>query len=133
MVTREAGCSCGQLHATVTGDPIRVSVCHCLACQRRSGGPFGEQARFAPEQVSAIAGEAREYHRRADDDDELRIFRFCAQCGTTVYYTCGDEEWLAFPVGVFADPSFPPPARSVYGDRKHDWVVLPDGIEIDDG
>jgi hypothetical protein len=132
MVTRQASCSCGQLRATVTGAPIRVSICHCLACQRRTGGPFGQEARFDAANVQ-LSGNAREYLRHADDDGEERIFRFCPECGTTVYYTCGDEPSLAFPVGVFADPGFPPPARSVYGDRKHAWVVLPEGIEIDDG
>jgi hypothetical protein len=37
MIVRMASCSCGQLTAVATGDPIRVSVCHCLACQRRTG------------------------------------------------------------------------------------------------
>jgi hypothetical protein len=35
--------SCGQLTARVTGVPVRVSVCHCLACQRRTGSVFGAQ------------------------------------------------------------------------------------------
>jgi len=28
MSTRDAACSCGQLHLTVEGDPIRISMCH---------------------------------------------------------------------------------------------------------
>ncbi|MGH2892702.1 MAG: GFA family protein, partial [Solirubrobacteraceae bacterium] len=46
MATREAACSCGQLTVQVSGDPVRVSVCHCLACQRRTGSAFGYQARW---------------------------------------------------------------------------------------
>jgi hypothetical protein len=130
---REASCSCGRLRATVTGDPIRVSVCHCLACQRRTGGPFGQQARFDPANVT-VSGEAREYVRHADDDGEARVFRFCPGCGSTVYYTFErSPDVIVFPIGVFADPGFPAPTRSVYSDRKHEWVVLPDGIEIDEG
>jgi hypothetical protein len=41
-----ACCSCGQLQVTTTGEPVRISVCHCLACQRRTGSAFGVQARF---------------------------------------------------------------------------------------
>jgi hypothetical protein len=37
MSTRFASCRCGQLTAQVVGDPVRVSICHCLACQRRTG------------------------------------------------------------------------------------------------
>ena len=44
MATREAACHCGQLRLEVTGDPFAVSICHCLACQRRTGSAFGMQA-----------------------------------------------------------------------------------------
>ena len=45
MTTRDASCSCGQLHLTCEGEPVRISVCHCLACQQRTGSAFGVQAR----------------------------------------------------------------------------------------
>jgi hypothetical protein len=131
---REAACSCGELRATVSGDPIRVSVCHCLACQRRTGSPFGEQARFHPDQVTERRGEAHEYTRRADDDGEARTYRFCPRCGSTVFYTFENApDIVVFPVGAFADPDFAPPTRSVYGHRRHGWVTLPEDIEIDEG
>ena len=56
MTTHTASCRCGQLPATVTGEPVRVSVCHCLDCQRRSGSAFAAQARFPAETVT-IEGE----------------------------------------------------------------------------
>ena len=65
MPTRTASCSCGQLTVTVTEDPVRVSVCHCLACQRRTGSAFGVQARFRKESVS-INGQSTQYVRVAD-------------------------------------------------------------------
>jgi hypothetical protein len=46
MTTRCAECSCGQLAAICQGDPVRISVCHCLACKRRSGSAFSNNARF---------------------------------------------------------------------------------------
>jgi hypothetical protein len=54
MATRDAVCSCGQLHLTAEGDPIRISMCHCLACQRRTGSAFGIQARFTSNQVRIV-------------------------------------------------------------------------------
>ena len=129
---REASCSCGRLRARVTGDPIRVSICHCLACQRRTGSPFGAQARFDPGQAE-LDGEASEYVRRADDDGEGRIFRFCPRCGATVSYTYeGAGDTVVIPVGAFADPSFPAPVRAIYTHRRHAWVTDPDTIEIVD-
>ena len=51
MASRDASCSCGQLRLEATGDPLQISMCHCLACQRRTGSAFGIQARFMPDQV----------------------------------------------------------------------------------
>ncbi|HEY1129876.1 MAG TPA: GFA family protein [Roseateles sp.] len=124
MSNRLASCSCGQLMAAVRGEPLRVSICHCLACQRRTGSVFGEQARFAREQV-AISGVSTEYTRVGDEGSRIS-FHFCPRCGATVYYVPeGLEAFVAIPVGAFADPGFPAPAVSVYEDRKHRWVIPP--------
>ena len=37
MTVQRAACSCGQLHLTIEGEPVRISMCHCLECQRRTG------------------------------------------------------------------------------------------------
>jgi hypothetical protein len=129
MSEREATCSCGQLRVTASGDPVRISICHCLACQRRTGSSFGYQARFLCEQVH-ISGESQEYTRRSDEEGTPRTSRFCPICGSTVYWT-GDEQpkWIAVAVGAFADPEFPAPAVSVWEERKHSWVVVPEDAE----
>ena len=126
MAEREASCSCGQLRVIVAGDPVRVSVCHCLACQRRTGSAFGVQARFQRERVR-IEGNSREF-TRVSDDGEARKFQFCPECGATVYWF-SDTDLIAIAVGAFADPGFPPPQVSVWEERKHPWVTMPSGIE----
>ena len=50
-VGREAACSCGQLRVAVEGEPVRISMCHCLACQRQTGSAFSMQARYPNERV----------------------------------------------------------------------------------
>lgn len=128
MTQRTAACSCGQLQAHVSEAPLRVSVCHCLACQRRTGSVFGMQARFSAQAVR-ISGESTEYVRTGDEGSRIR-FHFCPQCGATVYYLPeGLEAFVAIPVGAFAEPGFPPPRVSVYEERKHAWVGLPADIE----
>ncbi|RYE83614.1 MAG: GFA family protein [Myxococcales bacterium] len=128
MNSRQAQCSCGQLKVTCGGDPIRVSVCHCLACQRRTGGPFSQQARWPADRVT-IAGASTSFVRVGDSGGTM-TFRFCPTCGATVYYTIDlMPGFIAVPVGAFADPCFPPPVFSVYEARKHGWVTLPDGTE----
>jgi hypothetical protein len=36
---------------------------------------------------------------------------------------------VAIPVGVFAEPLFLAPTLSIYEERKHGWVMMPEGIE----
>ena len=128
MKTRHAACSCGQLRATTRGEPVRISVCHCLACQQRTGSAFGAQARF-PRDCVTTEGRATRYVRTADSGNTL-IFNFCPDCGATVYY--GIEhipEVIAIPLGAFADPDFPAPKFSVYESRRHGWVVIDADVE----
>jgi hypothetical protein len=131
MTTWRAACSCGQLHLVAEGEPIRISMCHCLACQRRTGSAFGIQARFPRDRVS-IEGRSTEYVR-ISDDGESRTFNFCPECGATVYYRLSTvPDVIAVPIGAFADPAFPPPTISVYESRRHAWVTVPAAVEHHD-
>jgi hypothetical protein len=133
MAGREAVCSCGQLRVTADGDPIRISMCHCLACQRRTGSAFGIQARFTAEQVRVV-GRYSDYITFSDEADRAeRAFHFCPDCGATVFYTePSAPDLVAVPVGAFADPTFPPPTRSIYESRKHPWLGLPAAMDHHD-
>ena len=128
MSVRVASCSCGQLRAEVRGDPIGVSICHCYACQRRTGSAFGTQAGFSRESVT-VEGDGTEFVRVGDEGGKFR-FTFCPGCGSTVlYFEEGDEERIAIPVGAFADSRFPIPTVSIYEERRHSWVSLPADVE----
>jgi hypothetical protein len=112
----------------VFGDPFGVGVCHCLACQRRTGSVFAALAAFAA--PYRVTGTATEYVRTGDQGARFR-FRFCPVCGTNVFHTEeGHGESVAVAVGAFADPSFPPPQDSVYDCRRHPWVQLPSGTKV---
>jgi hypothetical protein len=130
MSTRTAACSCGQLQIEVQGQPSGVGVCHCLACQRRTGSVFAALASFAP--PYHVSGRATEYRRRGDQGGQF-IFRFCPVCGTNLFHTevfddGSEEQGVGVAVGAFADPAFAPPTVSVYDCRRHGWGQLPEGI-----
>lgn len=130
MTTRRASCSCGQLSVECDGDPIRVSMCHCLACQQRTGSVFGVQARFARDRVR-MQGRSREYVRIGDSGGAVH-FHFCPECGSMVYWHLpAAPEVIAVAVGAFADPQFPAPVRSVYEARRHAWVQVPAGDHVE--
>lgn len=122
MTERTASCSCGQLRLTCAGEPERVSICHCLECQKRTGSVFAVQARFPREHVT-IEGKSSSWSRAGDSGGEA-TFHFCPTCSSIVFWTPRDWPDLVYvPVGAFADPDFPPPFVSVYEERLHPWVL----------
>ena len=124
MSTRHAACNCGQLHLTIEGEPSRISMCHCLECQRRTGAVISNQARFRLEQVT-FAGKATAWMRTAESGNAL-TFHFCPTCGSTVYWEGeGFPGYVAVAIGSFADSNFPGPTISVWEESRHPWVSLP--------
>ena len=128
MQARQARCQCGQLSAAIdrAAEPM-VVLCHCLDCQRRSGSPFGEIAYFPAEAVT-LAGKAREYTRTTDAGNRF-TGGFCPTCGSTLCaWASKYPAVIGITVGTLADPSFPPPARSVYEQSRHEWLLMPDSV-----
>jgi hypothetical protein len=127
MRLRQASCSCGQLGLTISAAPLRISICHCQACRRRTGSVYGVQARFDRAAVE-IRGRSTAYARTADSGARL-TFHFCPDCGSTVYYgSDADPQQLGVAVGAFADAEFPAPTVSVYDECRAPWVDLPSTI-----
>lgn len=126
---RIAQCGCGAVQAACEGEPVRVSVCHCLNCKRRSGSAFAVQARW-PEDRVTLSGETREW-RLTGDEGGVATFHFCPTCGATAYYTVdGMPGFVAVPLGAFADPDFTPyPFVSVYENRMCPWLEIKGDIQ----
>jgi hypothetical protein len=125
-MTNIAQCACGALTAEAEGEPDSVVICHCRACQRRSGSAFGASVYFPAGQVR-ISGERRSFTRRADSGGNF-THHFCPHCGTALVWEVSNKPGsLGVALGAFADPAFAIPARSVFEESKHPWV----GFEID--
>jgi hypothetical protein len=119
------------LRIEVEGEPLGNGVCHCLACQRRTGSVFATLAGFGlPYKVSGVATK----YVRVGDQGARFTFRFCPVCGTNLFHTeeGREQSHVAVAVGCFADPDFPPPRDSVYDCRRHSWVQLPAGTRAHD-
>ena len=130
MTIRTASCRCGQVKLTIAGDPLRVSVCHCLNCKKRSGSAFTVQARW-PVQNVTIDGETKHWTVTGASGNRTN-FHFCPQCALDMYFTIEGafEGLIATPLGIFDDPYFANPSHSVWEVRKHDWVeILGEDVE----
>jgi hypothetical protein len=118
----------------VTGEPVRVSVCHCLNCKKRSGSAFAAQARWPKEDV-AVEGRSKAFVAVAESGNRA-TFHFCPECGGDVFYTIDGKfddkfnDLVAVPLGAFDDPYSLAPRFSVWEERKHHWVeIVGDGVE----
>jgi hypothetical protein len=118
---RTAQCACGAVTIVARGDPSGVVACHCLACQRRTGSVLGVGAYF-PEDRVVVSGETKLFVRPTDAGHSFST-HFCPGCGTSLYWSSGRNLGLVgIAVGAFADPSFPPPIRSVWEQSRHSWL-----------
>ncbi|HJP68736.1 MAG TPA: GFA family protein [Sphingomicrobium sp.] len=122
--THTASCRCKQLRAAAIGEAVRVSVCHCLSCKKRSGSAFAVQARWPNERVK-IEGESKTWAGIADSGNRIS-FHFCPECGSDVYYEIQGkfDGLIAIPLGAFDDPYFAEPRFSVWEKRKNKWVEM---------
>ncbi len=124
MPTRIAACACGQLQVACSGEPRKVSLCHCRACQRRTGSAFGIAA-FYPREAVRPQGETARFTRPSDSGFEV-THHFCPRCGSTVFWEAARiADAVAVAVGSFADPAFPAPSQAVYDQHRHPWVACP--------
>jgi hypothetical protein len=125
---RTGSCHCGSLRVIATGEPDRVYLCHCRACQRRTGTAFHFGASYPKERVR-LDGERKVYERDADSGNRIR-FHFCPNCGSTLYWE-GDRNpaVCGVAVGAFDITAFSPPSDSIWEESMHRWLGLPEGMD----
>ncbi len=127
-MNRIATCHCGAVTVTVTADvPLAViNMCHCQACQRRTGSQFGSIV-WVPEAAATLAGETRAYARPTDEGRHFTS-HFCVACGSNILFVAEKNPGLAgIAAGCFADPALGPPRASVWETHRHAWVAIPEG------
>jgi hypothetical protein len=118
---RHASCACSQLTVTCSGDPDLVSVCHCRACQRRTGSAFGIAA-FFPQSAVASQGEHKTWSRLTEAGHQV-AFHFCPNCGSTVFWEAERKPgFIAMGVGAFGDSDFPGPMQEVHTTSRFHWI-----------
>ena len=67
---------------------------------------------------------------RSSDSGQPVTFRFCPNCGSTVYWTlAAHADFVVVALGAFADQEFGTPGFSVYESRRHKWVRIDAPVE----
>lgn len=125
MTLRIAACHCGGVELACEGEPRKVSMCHCLDCQRRTGGAFSVAVFYDRDKVRTARGETKVFERPSASGFPVR-FHFCGTCGSNLYWEPARmPDRIGVAIGAFADPSFPRPDQSVWTRDKHAWLDLP--------
>lgn len=124
MTVRTAQCHCGDLVLRCDGEPRKISMCHCLDCQRRTGSAFSV-AVFYDRQKVHITGSA-DFFQRISASGFPVDFKFCPRCGSNVFWEPARmPSLIGVGLGAFGSPDFPQPQQSVWTRDKHRWLALP--------
>jgi len=126
-MTLSGGCVCGSVRFSCIGVPMRVTICHCLWCQRRTGSAYGAEAVYLRNQVNAT-GLTRKFHRHTSDESGRWLdMHFCEKCGTNLGLTLEIRPDIrSLPVGAFDEPIWfeknELEVKHVYMRSRRDWV-----------
>ena len=130
MSYRAAKCHCSDLELVCVGEPKRVSMCHCIECQRRTGSAFSVAVFFKRSKVQVARGSSQKFERESGSGYSV-AFHFCPRCGSNLWWEPARmPDLIGVAVGAFGDPNFPQPEQSVWTQYKHAWVHLPKGWRV---
>ena len=124
---RTAICHCGQLKVIAEGDPERVYLCHCRACQRRTGTAFHFGVNYQRARVR-IEGDYKIYQRGADSGSTIRFY-FCPHCGSNLRWESERNPALCGIAGGAIEDFDLAPTAAVFEESMHDWLELPSVTE----
>jgi hypothetical protein len=128
----EGGCVCGALRYRTRGEPMRVTVCHCTWCQRRTGTAFAVEPVFTREQVEIWGGPRTKYRHVSDVSGRWLDLEFCPTCGTNIGFTLEwrPDLWIV-DAGTFDDPGWIRADRHdfryIFLGSAQNWSKVPDG------
>ena len=135
MIQRSGRCVCGAIRYLCTGDPERVTICHCLWCQRRTGTAFGTEVVFREENVAFSGDPLSAYRHTSDESGRWLEIYFCPRCGSNLGLTLQAVPGIrTLPAGTFDDPGFvnakQTKIRHVFIRTRRAWSDLTSDVEV---
>ena len=112
----EGGCACGAWRFSVTNEPVRVGMCHCMTCRRVHGSAFGAYVIFARGDVR-FSGQTQTWQ---SSDAGRR--HFCPDCGSVAYMEYGDTGEIDLPLGAFDETGIFTPTYELWCNRREPWL-----------
>jgi len=134
-IERSGGCVCGAVRYVTVGAPERVTLCHCMWCQRRTGTAFGTEVVFQKERVILSGIEPSSYRHVSDESGRWLEIYFCPRCGTNLGLTLEAVPNIrSVPAGTYDDPAWLRPAqtkfRHVFVRTRREWSEFTSEVEV---
>jgi hypothetical protein len=123
LKARDGACLCGAVTYRVTGEPLRMGICHCTDCRQTSGSAFVTFAVWPASSFNS-QGTFSTYRGRS----------FCPDCGSRLFCLRDDEAEIG--VGTLLEaPTDLRPTYELWIRRREHWLrPLPDtGQHAEDG
>ena len=102
-----------------------VHCCHCLDCQRQTGGAFAINALNETDRIAILSGAPEAVSMPTDSGRPHDIYR-CPKCQVAVWSDYGRRPYLRFVrVATLDQPHAIAPDVHIYTRSKVPWVALP--------
>ena len=117
-------CHCGAVRYEMPAETIHRALCPCSDCRRHAGAPMVAWGLVANDQLK-IDGETKAY---ASSENGRR--HFCANCGTTLFYT----NEVIFPdqtdvqIATLDDPDMIAPQAQIQVAERIGWMATADEL-----
>ncbi|KAB8259524.1 Mss4-like protein [Aspergillus pseudonomiae] len=83
-MTLEGSCMCGAVAYASDSEPLVKALCHCVDCQKWTGGAFTSNVIVPRDSFKVTKGEPSFYDITGASGKNNRHF-FCGKCGSSLY------------------------------------------------
>ncbi len=124
--TFDGGCSCGAVRYRLTSRPMITHCCHCLDCQKQTGGAFAINALIETARVE-LTGDLQKVEMPSPSGRGHDVYR-CPRCAVAIWSDYGRRPYLRFVrLATLDRPHDIAPDVHIFTKSKVPWVRLPEG------
>lgn len=124
-------CGCGAVRYRLLSAPMFIHCCHCLDCQRQTGGAFVINGLIETDRIELLAGTLEACALPTESGRPHDAYR-CTRCQTALWSDYGGRAYLRFVrLTTLDDPAaVAAPDVHIYTRSKRPWVRLPDEARV---
>lgn len=115
------GCACGKIRYECSAQPLFFFLCHCIDCQRASGGPFSANVIFSRPTAKYVSETPSSYTVKGVSGEAVH-HEFCPNCGSPVGMNSdGSKEFRVFRASTLDTGAGLQPTANIWTSRAPSW------------